>query len=138
MSQLAHDFWNDMPIDFNKDDLNKEIVKLTENKTYTDKPMTLPGKLSWYDINLDTDSDMIVDFLNSNYHENSSSIRFIFNKELLHWLLNYDNRNKKLSIGVKFKNKLVGCIFGLHRNLNLNNQKISGVETNLLCLEKKN
>ena len=46
MSKLTHAFWNNMPIDFNKDDFNKEIVKLTKNKTYTDKPIILPGKLS--------------------------------------------------------------------------------------------
>lgn len=135
--EAKHNFWEKMPIDKKKENINEEILKLKENKTFTDTMIELPKNMSWYNINIDTDIDMIVDFLNNNYQSNDGEICFKFTKELLLWELGYHPDNKKLAIGVLFKNKLVGCIFGIIRKLNLNNKIINGSETNLLCLDKK-
>ena len=133
-----HMFWDNMPINNtnNTNNKNEEILKLTENKTYTSIPMKLPGKLTWYNIDLTNDSTMITEFLNNNYCEKDNNIRFIFSPELLNWLLSYDEKNKNLAIGVKYNDQIVGCIFGLVRKLNLKNKIINGSETNLLCLSK--
>tara|TARA_B110000879_G_scaffold203933_1_gene282141 strand:+ start:1675 stop:2817 length:1143 start_codon:yes stop_codon:yes gene_type:complete len=130
-----HKFWNNMPIN-NTNNKNEEILKLTENKTYTNIPMKLPGKLTWYNIDLTNDIIMITEFLNNNYVGKDNNIKFIFSPELLNWLLSYDKKNKNLAIGVKYNDKIVGCIFGLVRKLNLKNKIINGSETNLLCLSK--
>ena len=130
-----HSFWNNMPIS-NLDNSNKQIIQLEENITYKEKPIKLPGKLSWYNIDLCKDNNEVVEFLNNNYSDRNSEIQFIFTPELLNWIVSYDERNKLLSIGVKYNNKLVGCIFGLVRKLNLKGKVILGSETNLLCLSK--
>ena len=131
-----HNFWNKMPIS-NNNNSNTEILRLEDNKTYLDSPLKLPGKLTWYNINLENDMDNVVNFLNKNYSEKNSKIQFIFTPELLDWLISYDERNKLLSIGVKYNENIVGCIFGLVRKLNLRGKIILGSETNLLCLSKK-
>lgn len=130
-----HIFWDKMPVS-NINNSNTEIIKLKENKTYQESPIKLPGKLTWYNINLENDMCQVVEFLNMNYCENNSEIKFVFTPELLNWLISYDERNKLLSIGVKYNNNLVGCIFGLVRKLNLKGKIILGSETNLLCLAK--
>lgn len=129
-----------MPIDVDRNDnTNKEILKLTENRTFSDKPILLTKNLSWYDIDIDNDKDMkiVLNFLNNNYHDAKSEISFCFTAELLKWQLGFNKDNKKIAIGVMFKNKMVGCIFGVVRKLNLNGKLINGSETNLLCLDKK-
>lgn len=137
LNNNKHNFWSKMPVS-NKTNSN-EILKLKQNRTYSDVPLKLPSSLSWYNIDIDNEKDItdIVNFLNNNYHDKGSDCCFIFNKKILHWFLGYNNDNKKLAIGIKNKNNFVGCIFGLIRRLNLNNKIVNGSETNLLCLDKK-
>ena len=136
--ETRHNFWEKMPVDREKtDNINKEILKLKENKTFTDTMIELPKNMSWYSIDIENDIDMIVDFLNENYHSIDGEICFKFTKELLLWELGFHPDNKRLAIGIMYKDKIVGCIFGIIRKLNFNNKIINGSETNLLCLDKK-
>lgn len=137
LNSNKHNFWSKMPVS-NKTNSN-EILKLEQNKTYSDIPVKLSSSLSWYNIDIDNDKDLedIVNFLNNNYHDKDSDCCFIFNKNILQWFLGYNSDNKKLAIGIKNKDNFLGCIFGLIRTLNLNNKIVNGSETNLLCLDKK-
>ena len=125
LEKTFHNFWNKTLFD-DKNIKNGNI------------PIKLPGKLEWTDLDLNNSITMskTIDFLNENYHDDNCKVSFVFTKELLKWLLLFNPLNLKLAVGVIFNNKLVGCIFGIIRTLNLNGKIIKGSETNLLCLTK--
>lgn len=109
------------------------------DKIYSDEQTKLQKNLSWFYIDLNNKQDIkiIIDFLNNNYHNKNSSSYFNFNEDFLRWLILIPNSPKELHLGIKYKNKIVGTIFGSIFDLNLNGKKTKASEINLLCVNKK-
>ena len=109
------------------------------NQIYSDSPSELQKNLSWCKIDLtdDKECENVIDFLNNNYQSKESRISQKKKKKFLRWLLLIPNYTNKLHIGIKYKDKFVGTIFGSIFDINIYQKKTKATEINLLCINKK-
>jgi glycylpeptide N-tetradecanoyltransferase len=134
-------FWKNLPVpkldEFIGKDGEIEGDKLVEN--IRAEPYILPAGYEFYTLNIELDSDVqdIISFLQNNYIEDQSGkFRLWYTAEFLKWTLRHQS---DLHIGVRIiqTKKIVGFIAGSVINTKINQTEMKMGEVNFLCVHPK-
>jgi len=135
-----HKFWSTQPMSSPTEKIGtsaqiKEIVPLNEEHP-------LPEGFVWrtFDINNRIDREMVADFLDKHFTENSKdNFHPRITQDYVRWRLRIPGSNHNIALGViKTDGELlVGFISGRDVIINLNNKELTVAETNFLCTHHK-
>jgi len=132
---VEHKFWKTQPIDTSKKSIENKEIETINIELVEKNPYKLPDKFEWYEFDMNTDTDIIYNFLLSYYADNPDvKSRFHYSKEFLKWFLMPPNYYKDLLVGIKFNNKIVATIFGIPMTIKLHDKVVKMIEINFLCI----
>lgn len=136
-----HKFWKTQPIN----QTNQLTVKNGPLKNLTIEelginPLPLPEGFSWYTFDLTNDKDMddLHKFLYNYYADTGEdTIKLAYTKETLKWFLQCPGYYPEFHIAVKYKDSIVGTIFGVPRTIKVFDKTIKQIEINYLCVREQ-
>jgi glycylpeptide N-tetradecanoyltransferase len=136
-----HNFWKTQPIQDtskkeklnNPNDISEDISNL-----FTEKQINLPENFFWAELdpNLDTDIDLLHNFLYENYMEKNDNFGLHYTKVSLRWYLSNPKFYKNMFLFVKYKNKVVGSIVATPENISIFDKSDIIFNTTFLCIDK--
>mgnify|MGYP001050634945 FL=1 len=141
----GHKFWKTQPV-VQDEEANPTECGPIEFKTLDQvptKPYPLPKGFEWdlVDLTDDKQLDEVYSLLYNNYVEDDDChFRFHYSKEFLKWALMPPGYKKDWHLVVRRNNiperPIIGLITGIPCSLRVNDQKVTGVEINFLCVHK--
>ena len=136
-----HNFWKTQPIQdtTKKEKLNgsKDVLENISH-LFKSEQINLPENFVWAEINpdLDSDIDLLYNFLYENYIQKNDNTGLHYTKESLRWYLSNPKFYKNMFLFVKYKNKVVGSIVATPENISIFNKADIIFNTTFLCIDK--
>lgn len=122
-------FWRSQPVDRGS---SEGIIN--HSKKIEKDPIPLPNDFTWGVVN---DIPTIIEFLENFYVEDtSSSYRLSYTPSFFEYLFGYPSHKEEYSLGLFYKNKIVGYVLAREHLMSLRNEIYKIVSVNFLCLDK--
>jgi glycylpeptide N-tetradecanoyltransferase len=140
-------FWSGQPVPQS----TKQIMECEKNTCIIEEvdiksnvqliPISLPNKLSWYDVDYNNENDLdgLYSLLTDHYVE-SEDFRFNYSKEFLRWALYPPGYKQEWHLSIRSdigSRPIVGFISGIPVNICVRGETIKMVEINFLCVHNK-
>jgi len=131
----THCFWNTQLI--TTPSTKNDYIVINPESLYSNTPSTLPGGMEWVTFDIQTDVEQLYDFLKIHYLESlTGRNKVVYSKQTLSWYLSRPSSVLTLNIGIKYNNKIMGCIFGTSTKLHIFDKTVSSIIIDFLCVHK--
>lgn len=138
---LKHEykFWDTQPVPKMKDHMRDdgEIISLSTSALNSTEPVNLPPNFSWEALDLKNDTVLkrVCEFVNENNMDNvSAEFKLEYEPEFIKRMLINDKYTSDMSLGIKYNNKIIGCIISSVSKSQVNRKILDTVEVNVLCV----